>query len=202
MALLGICGVYTFQHPFFESSTLLLPEPIEDADVAEFISRPMEVGKQAAGSPATFTLDKLLPDGSKKADYEAAPQAPPPVTQDPPKHPRGDLFEYYVYKNAWPGLVGDVDAGYAWAKEPGSGRRVEGWPPTILIHGDADLHVPLECAEQMRECLGGGKVGLFVANGQRHLFERLCFLEDDEPGMSAVRDALKCFDDIVAAASG
>ncbi|KAI8666932.1 hypothetical protein NCS56_00828200 [Fusarium sp. Ph1] len=198
IALLGICGLHTFRHPFYNSSTLLLPEPIEDADVAEFISRPIEVGKQEVGSIASFALDKLLPDGSKNPNYKA-PQAP--VIQDPPKHPRGHLYEYYIYKNAWLDLVGEIDAGYTWAKDPNNRRRVENWPPTVLIHGDADLHVPLNSAEQMRECLGDDKVRLFVANGLHHLFETLYFLEDDEPGMSAVRDALKCLDGIVAAAS-
>lgn len=199
IALLGICGLHTFRHPFYNSSTLLLPEPIEDEDVAEFISRPIEVGKQEVGSTASFALDKLLPDGSKNPNYKA-PQAP--VIQDPPKHPRGHLYEYYVYKNAWLDLVGDIDAGYTWAKDPSNRRRVENWPPTVLIHGDADLHVPLNSAEQMRECLGDDKVRLFVANGLHHLYETFYFLEDDEPGMSAVRDALECLDGIVAAASG
>ncbi|KAJ4174564.1 hypothetical protein NW754_004983 [Fusarium falciforme] len=173
-------------------------EPIEDADVAEFISRPIEVGKQEVGSIASFALEKLLPDGSKNPNYKA-PQAL--VIQDPPKHPRGHLYEYYIYKNAWLDLVGEIDAGYTWAKDPSNRRRVENWPPTVLIHGDADLHVPLNSAEQMREYLGDDKVRLFVANGLHHLFETFYFLEDDEPGMSAIRDALKCLDSIVAAAS-
>ncbi|KAJ3464415.1 hypothetical protein MRS44_009201 [Fusarium solani] len=198
IALLGICGLHTFRHPFYNSSTLLLPEPIEDADVAEFISRPIEVGKQEVGSIASFALDKLLPGGSKNPNYKA-PQAP--VIQDPPKHPRGHLYEYYIYKNAWLDLVGEIDAGYTWAKDASNRQRVENWPPTVLIHGDADLHVPLNSAEQMREYLGDDKVRLFVANGLHHLFETFYFLEDDEPGMSAVRDALKCLDGIVAAAS-
>ncbi|RMJ12907.1 hypothetical protein CDV36_007457 [Fusarium kuroshium] len=198
IALLGICGLHTFRHPFYNSSTLLLPEPIEDVDVAEFISRPIEVGKQEVGSIASFALEKLLPDGSKNPDYKP-PKAP--VIQDPPKHPRGHLYEYYIYKNLWLDLVGDIDAGYTWAKDPSNKRRVESWPPTVLIHGDADLHVPLDIAEQMRECLGEDKVRLFVANGMHHLFETFYFLEGDGPGMDAVRDALKCFDGIVAAAS-
>lgn len=166
--------------------------------MAEFISRPIEVGKQEVGSIASFALEKLLPDGSKNPDYKA-PQAP--VIQDPPKHPRGHLYEYYIYKNAWLDLVGEIDAGYTWAKDASNRQRVENWPPTVLIHGDADLHVPLDSAEQMRECLDDDKVRLFVANGLHHLFETFYFLEDDEPGMSAVRDALKCLDGIVAAAS-
>ncbi|KAM0430401.1 hypothetical protein ACHAPT_005747 [Fusarium lateritium] len=197
LALLAISGLHTFRHPFFNSSTLLLPEPLEDVDMAQYISGPVEVGKQQIGSIASFEPDKLLADGSKNPNYKA-PEIP--TIEDPPKYPRGYLYEYYVHNNAWLNLVGEIDPGYVWAKDPSNAQRVKSWPPTVLIHGDADKHVPLDSAEQMKECLGGNKVKLFVAGGQLHLFETFYFLEDDEPSMSAVRDALTCLDGIVAAA--
>ncbi|KAM5354303.1 hypothetical protein ACJ41O_000953 [Fusarium nematophilum] len=194
LALFGISAIHTFQHPFFSSSTLLTPEPIRDADVAQYISGPLQVGKNAPGSESTFTPERLLPDGSKNPSYEF-PKAP--VVQDPPRYGRGMLYEYFIYENAWPGMLRDVDPGYGWAQDEDNRLQVDRWPPTVLIHGDADKHVPLSSAEQMKEALGGGRVRLFVAEGQEHLFEWSCFIEEDRPGMGAVRDALQCLDGVI-----
>ncbi|KAF4459460.1 hypothetical protein FALBO_13787 [Fusarium albosuccineum] len=198
LALFAISGIHTFRHSFFNSSTLILPEPIEYSDMAEFIAGPIEVGKNDEGSIATFELDKLLADGSKNPNYKA-PETP--VVPNPPKYTRGALYEYYIYKNAWVDLLGEIDPGYTWAQNPDNGERVKSWPPTVLLHGDADRHVPLDIPQKMQECLGDDKVKLVVAEGQEHLFETFYYLEDDKPGMDQVRMALKCLDDIVSAAN-
>ncbi|KAH6989178.1 Alpha/Beta hydrolase protein [Ilyonectria sp. MPI-CAGE-AT-0026] len=197
LALFSISGIATFRHPFFNSSTLRTPEPILDADMAPVIALPLVVGKTPIGSPTAFVLDMLLADASKNPDYK---QPAEPVEQPRTKLYRGNLYEYYIYKNAWLDLVGEVDVGYVWAKDPANKPRVERWPPTVIFHGDVDPDVPLSVSQQMQESLGDEKVKLFVVEGQSHLFELMNFIEDDGPGMSVVRDAMNCLEEIVTQA--
>ncbi|PNY26369.1 Uncharacterized protein TCAP_03701 [Tolypocladium capitatum] len=199
LALLSIQGINTFRHAFFNSSTQLTPEPIQDADMADIIAGPMMVGATAPGAASAFRLEKLRADGSKDPDYKTPPAPAPAQDGPPPKHARGELYDYYTYKNGWLDLVGEIDVGYEWAREksPAARDRVAKWPPTVVLHGNADYDVPLDVSEQMRDCLGGDKVSLFVADGQPHLYELTRFIDDDAPGMGAVRDAVKRLDEIV-----
>ncbi|KAK7403799.1 hypothetical protein QQX98_010441 [Neonectria punicea] len=191
LALFSICGINTFRHPFFNSSTLLTPEPIEDADMAPFIALPPSVGQTPFGSPTAFVLDMLLANGAKNPEFQ--------YPYEPPRSGihRGALYEYYIYNNVWLDLLGDVDVGYEWAKDPANKARRERWPPTVIFHGNADPAVPFDVSQKMQECLGDDKVTIFVAEGQAHLFELMNFLEDDGPGMKVVRDAFGYFEDIV-----
>lgn len=197
LALFSIEGINTFRHPFFNSSTLLTPEPIQDADMAAIIAGPVAVGATAPGAASAFRLEKLRADGSRNPDYRT-PSAP---AQDgpTPKYRRGDLYDYYTYKNGWLDLVGEVDPGYEWAKggSPAARERVARWPPTVILHGNDDDDVPLGVSEQMRDCLGEARVSLFVADGQPHLYELTKFIDDEGPEMGAVKDAVKRLDEIV-----
>ncbi|KAH7163412.1 Alpha/Beta hydrolase protein [Dactylonectria estremocensis] len=194
IALFSISGIATFRHPFFNSSTLLTPEPLADADMAPVIALPLAVGKTPAGSPSAFVLDKLLADGSKNPDY----QPPEEARRDETKPTRGALYDYYIYKNAWVDLLGEVDVGYDWARDASNKARLEAWPPTVIFHGDDDPDVPLDVSQQVQKSLGKDKVKIFVAEGQSHLFELISFVEDDGPGMGAVRDAFEYLGGIVA----
>ncbi|UNI15849.1 hypothetical protein JDV02_002343 [Purpureocillium takamizusanense] len=211
LALFSIQGINTFRHPHYTSSTLISPEPIRDEDMAEAIAGPLTVGVSVPGADNVFRMDMLRrADASRNPDYsydEAEEQQPPP-----PRNPRSGMYEYYTHRNAWPGMVGDVDVGFAWAREEekeeeerGTAEarraRVARWPPTVIFHGDADVAVPLALSEQMRDCLGEDKVSLFVAPGQEHLYDLTRFIEDPAPEMDVVRQAVARLDEIVVQAS-
>ncbi|OAQ75272.1 endomembrane protein 70-like protein [Purpureocillium lilacinum] len=195
IAFFSIQGINTFRHPHFTSSTLLTPAPIRDEDMAPAIAGPIAVGVTMPGAENAFRVAMLQPaDASRNPDYEAEP-----VPSPPPKNPRSGLYEYYTHRNAWGGMVGDVDNGYEWARErtDEARERVARWPPTVIFHGDADVAVPIAVSEQMRDCLGEDKVSLFVAPGQDHLYDLTRFIEDPAPEMDAVRQAVKRLDEIV-----
>ncbi|KAL0945018.1 endomembrane protein 70-like protein [Colletotrichum truncatum] len=189
IALMSITGITTFRHHFFNSSVLLTPEPIVEAQMAHHLSAPESVGTTSANDPRVFDLDKLLPDGAKNTKFN-----PPivPISEDgnADEFPRGCLYDYYLYRNEFVDLVGDIDPGYEWAKSGDSKDRIGAWPPTTIIQGDADPDVDLAVSTHMVDCLGEDKVKLFLAKGQDHLFEATRFLEDNVDGMDAVRQAV------------
>ena len=186
-ALLSITGIATFQHPFFSSSACLPPIP-SLADISEYLSGPAVVGEVPPGTPGVFTPDKLTPDGAKNPAYTPSP---PLVGHSD----RADLYEYYLYHNAFPAFVKDIDPGY------GPNPPAADWPPTVIFHGNADPAVSLDVSLHMQERLGRDKVKLFIAEGQGHLFEDNNWWEDDTAGMAVVRNAVAYLDTIVGAAS-
>ncbi|KAK6211310.1 hypothetical protein QIS74_10574 [Colletotrichum tabaci] len=189
IALLSVTGITTFQHPFFESSVLLTPEPIPEVQMTRYLSEPVSVGTTSDCDPQVFRLDKLLPTGAKNAEFSTQP-VPLSDTGSLNAFARGSLYSYYLYKNEFPNLVGDVDPGYEWAKSESESARAAAWPPTTIIQGDADDHVDLSVSTHMVDCLGKSKVKLFLAKGQPHRYEATRFLEDDVEGMDAVRQAV------------
>ncbi|CAH0054160.1 unnamed protein product [Clonostachys solani] len=195
LAVLSISGINTFRHPFFNSSTLLAQEPIHNEMVSRALDGPVVAGTKKAGFVGIFHLDKLTTFGSKSVDYVY----PVGIEESAEATQRGLLYEYLIYKNQYLNLVGDLDRGYEWAKEPGYSSKVKDWPVSIVIHGDADRGVPLDVSEQMRACLGQDKIFIFVAKGQDHLFELDRFIEDRGPEMDTVRSAVAYLVDTVAA---
>ncbi|KAF5134042.1 hypothetical protein E5D57_004673 [Metarhizium anisopliae] len=200
LALLSAQGINSFRHSFFNSSTMLTPEPIPDSVMAPIIAGPVVVGETRPGDPSAFDVGQLTPDGSRNADYKPPARPQTPDDSDDAARLRGMLYDYYTHKNQWVELLGDVDPGYAWAKEDAAGAkaRVEAWPPTVIFHGNADYDVELAVSEEMRDSLGEDKVTLLVAEGQGHLYDLTKFIEDDAPGMDTVREAVRCLDGIVA----
>lgn len=194
VALLSIEGINTFRHSSFNSSTLLTPEPLPDAEMEAVISLPLAVGVSPKGNPSVFEVEMLMPDGSKNPNYKPPT---PEVEVNPPKHSRGELYDYFTYKNSWLDLVGSIDPGYVWAKDGGAKDRVSRWPPTVIFHGNEDFDVPLDVSQAMKQSLGDDKVKLIVADGQPHLFEGTKFIEDEAPGMEAVKEAVAVLDSLV-----
>ncbi|TFB03017.1 hypothetical protein CCMA1212_005478 [Trichoderma ghanense] len=197
LALLSIEGINTFRHRFFNSSILIPDEEISHASVEKYIAGPVEVGDMKPDE-STFVLDKLTPEGAKNPDF-----TPPKVPENasPDESNRGLLYDYYTFNNSFVDLVGDVDPGYQWAKQPDAKDRVAQWPKTVIFHGNNDPDVELNVSEDMRDCLGEDKVTLIVADGQPHLFELEKFIEDDIPGMDAVRQAVAKLDEVVASST-
>lgn len=198
LALLSAQGINSFRHKFFNSSTMLTPEPIPESVMAPIIAGPIVVGETPAGDPSAFDVNKLRADGSRNPDYKA----PPRVESDDndPDNLRGMLYDYYIYRNEWVDLLGDIDPGYAWAKDgtDESKARLDNWPPTVIFHGNADPDVELGVSEEMRDYLGENKVTLLIADGMHHLYELTKFIEEDSPGMDTVREVVKRLDEIVA----
>ncbi|TQN72393.1 hypothetical protein CSHISOI_03126, partial [Colletotrichum shisoi] len=189
IALLSVTGITTFQHPFFESSVLLTPEPITKVQMTRYLSEAVSVGTTSDCDPQVFRLDKLLPTGAKSAEFSIQ-LVPLSDTGSLDAFARGSLYSYYLYKNEFPNLVADVDPGYEWAKSESESARAAAWPPTTIIQGDADDHVDLSVSTHMVDCLGKSKVKLFLAKGQPHRYGATRFLEDDVEGMDAVRQAV------------
>ncbi|KAK1245996.1 hypothetical protein MKX07_005065 [Trichoderma sp. CBMAI-0711] len=197
LALFSIEGINTFRHRFFNSSVLIPDEEIPHAALEKHIAGPMQVGDMKPDE-STFVLNKLTPEGAKNPDF-APPKAPEQTSSD--ESHRGMLYDYYTFNNSFVDLVGDVDPGYQWAKQPDAKDRVAEWPKTVVFHGNNDPDVELNVSEEMRDRLGEDKVTLFVAKGQPHLFELEKFMEDDAPGMDAVRQAVAKLDEIVASST-
>ncbi|KAK7450726.1 hypothetical protein Landi51_05042 [Colletotrichum acutatum] len=136
-----------------------------------------------------FHIEKILPDGARNTAFVLPPL---PISDDGncDEFPRGCLYDYYLYRNEFLNLVGEVDPGYEWAESERGESRAAAWPPTTVIQGDADEDVDLSVSTHMVHCLGESKVKLFLAEGQSHLYEATRFIEDDVSGMDAVRQAV------------
>ncbi|KAF4422024.1 Lipase 2 [Colletotrichum fructicola] len=189
IALLSVTGITTSRHRFFDSSVLLTPEPIAESQMSHHLAAAVSVGTTSANNPQVFHLDKLLPDGTKNANFDVTTA---PITEDDntDEFPRGCLYDYYLYRNEFPGLVGDIDPGYEWAKAASAKDKVAAWPLTTIIQGNSNEDVDLAVSTHMVGCLGEDKAKLFLAEGQPHRYEATRFLEDDVDGMDAVRQAV------------
>ncbi|KAL6863583.1 alpha/beta-hydrolase [Trichoderma novae-zelandiae] len=194
LALFSIQGINTFRHRFFNSSVLIPDEEVSHASMQKHIAGPTQVGDMEPDE-STFVLDKLTPEGAKNPDF-TLPEKPEGAPSD--ESYRGMLYDYYTFNNSFVDLVGDVDPGYQWAKLPDAKDRVAEWPKTVIFHGNNDPDVELNVSEDMRDCLGEDKVTLIIADGQHHLYELEKFIEDDAPGMDAVKQAVAKLDEIVA----
>jgi len=113
--------------------------------------------------------------------------------------PRGCLYDYFLYENAFPAMLESVDPGFEWATDPQSPKLAK-WPTTILIHGDADPDVDVDVSVRTARSLGPEKARLFLAEGQPHLFEGAHFLKDEGAAMDVVRSAIRALDEAVAVA--
>lgn len=192
LALLSITGIPSFHHPFFNSSTLIPPSPIKEEDIERFVAESVSVGNSP---PNIFYVDMLQPSSSKNPQFQAPPK--PPNTRDPS---RGLLYDYYVYENQYVPLIGSVDPGFDWAEDPAQASRLARWPVTVFIQGDEDDDVNIDVCASVAKRLGDKKAKFCVAKGQGHLFEGTMFIEDDLPGMDAVRQAIDELDKAVAVA--
>ncbi|OAA69703.1 pirin [Cordyceps fumosorosea ARSEF 2679] len=193
LALLSIAGINTFTHPFYRSSVLLTPSPTPPSAVAPALSpdSPLMVGRSVPNGhdgAASFRVSALREDGARD------PAWTPPVVEDARTEgqravdeARGLLYRYLVHGNEWPGMTAALDGGREW--DGWETERRGRWPRTVVVHGDRDEAVPLAVSERLREVMGGERVTVLVAEGRDHLFERALFLEDEEPGMDAVRAA-------------
>jgi len=195
LALLSITGISTFQHPFFSSSTLLTPKPLTDENMAPHLNMDGPIATRTAAGPTPFVLERLTSSGAKNTDY-VPPKPEDEDARNGPGYSRGMLYDYYLYHNKFPVLVGSIDPGYGPVfVESGEEKKLapgkEDWPPTVIIHGDDDYDVSMDVSEHMVNALGEERVSLFLAGGQGHLFEREWFLEDEEDAMGAVRDAVE-----------
>ena len=195
LALLSLEGINTFHHPFFTTSTQLTPEPIPASEVSHLLQKdPPIMGPLSPGDPKAFYVDSLLADGSKNPDFKREPQ--PPAPEDDGKRESGELYDYFLYTNHFPVLLGDTDPGFSVpSSNPDAEKVLARWPPTVVIHGDDDYDVPFSCSKDMQTALGEDKVQLIVAPGQGHLFDLTLFLEDKN---EIVLEAVKLVDEIVA----
>ena len=197
LAVLSLEGVSTFRHPFFNSSTLLVPEPFRDEDVADLLAGPASVGDTPEHDESHFDMRRLGPDGCKNPDFRPPP-APAQAAERTGKHSREALYDYFLSRNQYLALVGDIDPGFEWARDPAQAARRGAWPATVVVHSAADVDVPVGVSEVMVDGLGRDKVELLVVEGQGHLFTQDKFWEDDGPEMGVVRRAVARLDAVAA----
>ncbi|KAJ6781531.1 hypothetical protein PWT90_05018 [Aphanocladium album] len=202
LALFSVAGINSFTHPFYSSSTLVTPEPTPDAAVEAALTGPLVVGRSIPNGhdgAAVFRTSALLDNGARDPGF--TPEVVADTRSEEEKQhwdARALLYRYLIHKNRWPAMTAAMDGGREWKTWPA--ERKEKWPPTVIFHGSGDSAVPLAVSEGLRDVMGEGRVSLFVAEGQDHLFERAMFLEDDEPGMDAVRDAVAKLVEVVKSA--
>lgn len=72
LALLSITGIATFRHPFFNSSTLIQPEPFAKIQVQKYLDEPVSVGSKPDADSMVFFLDSLTETGAKKSRLRAS----------------------------------------------------------------------------------------------------------------------------------
>ena len=191
LALLSITGIPTFRHPHFNSSTSIPDSsPLSEEDVKAAFASPLSVGSTPL---FVFDPDMLLPSSAKNPNYQM-PFPPTKGFDTAGQNPYlGSLFSYFVRENAYLPRLADIDPGYDWAAtaaaDPAQRDKLAQWPVTIFIQGDADTAVPLEVCGDAAKALGE-KGRMFVAKGEGHLFENGSFLEEQGPGMDAVRQAI------------
>jgi hypothetical protein len=191
LAILSITGIPTFRHPFFQSSVLLVPEPIKEEEVERYIAAPVSVGMNA--SRASFYMDSLLASGEKNPDWVPPLGKPEGFRGD---DGRGMLYDYYLYENMFLPLVGEADPGFDWATQESGKEKLAKWPVTVLIQGDADVDVSPDVSASVAKALGPRAV-FCEAKGQEHLFECASWIKDETSGMEAVRRAVKAVDKAV-----
>lgn len=157
----------------------------------KFLVEPVSVGATPAN---VFDLGMLLPSGSENPHFQAT--AKPASGQDPN---RGLLYDYFLYDNTFVPLVGSVDPGFDWAQDAAQSSKLAEWPVTVFIQGDDDDDVAMDVCASVAKRLGGKKGRLCIAKGRGHLFEGARFVDDEAPGMDAVRRAVDELDQAVAA---
>jgi len=196
-ALLSITGIPTFHHAFFNSFVLLTPDPIPDYEVEQYLVEPVSIGRKPPSFDAVLFPERLLSDGTKNPAFSKT-EFPPPGNDK--NNNRGLLYGYYVYKGEFIALLEGVDLGFSWT---GDKSKLQEWPTTIFIQGDADEGVREDvCSDTARQL--GERAVYLMAPGQNHLFESTYYLEDevrDQEGrdvMDAVRRAIGALDRVVA----
>ena len=199
IALLCITGISTYQHPFFNSSTLITPEPFRKEQLQKYLDESVSVGVQPESDGMVFSPGMITSTGAKKPDYVR----PKPSPEDSPEGElsRGCLYDYFLYKNEFPSLVGSVDPGFECARQDSDSEKLSTWPKTVFIQGDADTDVDMDVTVHAAECLGSEKAELCIAKGQPHLFEATQFIEDQGDAMDVVRSAVHELDLVVAETS-
>ncbi|KAM3539054.1 hypothetical protein ARSEF1564_008019 [Beauveria bassiana] len=195
LALFSIAGINSFTDPFYSSSVLVTPEPTPYSAVAPALDAdsPLVVGRSIPNgheNASIFRPEALLEDGTRDPDFQL-PVAEEDTRTEAEKRlweARALLYRYFIHQNRWPALTAALDGGREWR---GWERERKGrWPRTVVVHGSGDAAVPLRVSEELREVMGGQRVEVVVAEGQDHLFERAMFLEEQRPGMDAVREAV------------
>lgn len=188
LALLASSGIPTFRHPFFNSSVLIPPVPTTKDQVEHLVAEPVSVGTCPS---SVFDVDMLLPSGAKNPRFDAASQ--PPLDRKGQDPNRGILYDYFVYRDDFLSYVGMVDPGFDWAADTANDdaqKKLEDWPRTTLLQGDADDDVDKTVCASVAQLLGS-RASLLMAKGGGHRFGRTSFLEDDGIGMDEIRSATR-----------
>ncbi|GAW11795.1 hypothetical protein ANO14919_011470 [Xylariales sp. No.14919] len=192
LALLSITGIPTFRHPFFNSSNFIAPECLDELKMRKYLDRSVEVGSEPIAESMIFSPDSLTKSGGRNTGYQHPKPRPIP--------PSGNLYRYFLSKNAYIPMLGSVDPGFEWAESDSQRLRLANWPITIFIHGNKDVDVGIDVIIEVVRNLGPEKAKLMIAEGQTHLFEATCFLEDKGVAMDTVKCAMKELDEAVSRA--
>ncbi|KAK7744323.1 hypothetical protein SLS62_010281 [Diatrype stigma] len=91
-------------------------------------------------------------------------------------------------------MIDHVDPGFQWTSDGARDEKLANWPRTIFIHCREDRNVSVDVTIAMAQLLTTKKAKVFLTSGQGHLFEATSYLEDNSPGMDAVREAIEVLD--------
>lgn len=185
-AFLSYYGIPTFSHPFFNKSHVFY-EPILESQVSHFLNEIVQVGE--TNPEAAFDLSCLNDDGSPNPAYERRKplQVGGEETLD-----RGMLYDYFTEKNLFPSLIGLLGKPF----EDGSWSKKEiTHPKIIMIHGDADVDVPIELQQAAADELGPERAKLVVVPGMEHNFDVGLYWDDAK--LLKVKEAWRLLDQVV-----
>ncbi|RDW80392.1 hypothetical protein BP5796_05090 [Coleophoma crateriformis] len=184
-AVLSYYGIPTFSHPLFNKSHVFF-EPVVELQVAHFLNEDMQLGETEPH--AIFDLSCLNDDGSPNPTYER-PKTLRVEGEEP--FPRGMLYDYFTEKNLYPSLIGPLDEPFrdgSWSKELTR-------PKFIMIHGDADVDVPIELQQAIADELGPERARLLVVPGVEHNFDEGLYWDDER--LVKIREAWGLLDQVV-----
>jgi acetyl esterase/lipase len=112
-----------------------------------------------------------------------------PIAVPPPQNQRGRFYLYSRQQGLWPLLVAGSDPGQPRAFDPYCPARnvTRDYPPTLLLHDDADTEIPLSQSEQMAAELTRSRVEheLIRVPGGPHGFDSRM---SKDPAIAAIFD--------------
>ncbi|TAQ84247.1 hypothetical protein B7494_g7429 [Chlorociboria aeruginascens] len=185
-AILSIYGVTSFKNSFFSSSIVIGGATLITKERVSHLLSDTVIATGERDYPDifyTFDLSCLKRDLSRNTAYKK-----PEFVENSEVLGRASLYDYFVQENRYPELIGDVE------------RELDAneGPKIIMLHGDADIDVPIELSQDLVKKVGD-RARLVVVKGAGHAFDDGLFLEDKEKlGAKEIHETWGLLDEIIA----
>lgn len=139
LALLAYYGHPTSDDDFFRSNKILIEPPVTYVQIKHFLEEPVHCGFTHPSSQ--FDPKCLLDDLSPNPEWKR------PEQDSSGSIPRDHLFFYLNQNNKYPEMAQGIDKSL---NDP----SWKDYPPTIIVHGDADYMVPLQASKDIVSVIG------------------------------------------------